>query len=98
MADRTLVDSHAVGFAPNAEEAAAAPAAFQLGGFMVAVQRFTVVEDSSRTRGSCTSRCTARCRARRTPKVWELRWNVTNDVPERANGVPVTLRMAQFPS
>lgn len=46
MADRTLVDSHAVGFAPNAEEAAAAPAAFQLGGFMVAVQRFTVVEDS----------------------------------------------------
>jgi len=30
------------------------------------------------------------------PDIWVLKWNVTTDVPERADGVAVTLRTSKY--
>jgi hypothetical protein len=80
---------HNVGFTTSAT----ALASTRMGGFMIAEQRLFVVEDT----GSVLPSLYCAFPSKENPKIWELKWNVANDVPERANKVPVTLRSNKFP-
>ncbi|KAK0639774.1 hypothetical protein B0T16DRAFT_463413 [Cercophora newfieldiana] len=81
--------AHNVGFATPASDLPAV----RFGGFMIIEQRHFVVEDT----GLVLPSLFCAFRSKENPNVWELKWNVSNDVPERADGVPVTLRSNKFP-
>ncbi|KAK4450873.1 hypothetical protein QBC34DRAFT_424204 [Podospora aff. communis PSN243] len=81
--------SHDVGFATEISALASA----RFGGFLLADGRIFVVEDT----GSVTTALYCAFPRKDNPKIWDVRWNVTNDVPERADGVPVSLRIVKFP-
>ncbi|KAK5656053.1 hypothetical protein OQA88_5192 [Cercophora sp. LCS_1] len=82
-------DSHEVGFAPLD---AASTTAVRVGGFMIVDRRFSIVEDDGLVKSSVY------CAFPRkdNPRIWEVKWNVTND-GERADGLPVTLRTGTYP-
>ena len=93
--------NHEVGFAltttttESESETDKAPTGSEqrFGGFMLSSTRFFVVEDD----GYFGASLFCAFPSAENPKIWELRWNVTNDVPERAHGLPVTLRSAAYP-
>jgi len=92
VSDRSSWESYAVGFTTSENAIAEGK---KLGGFLHAQQRFYLIEDITHT-GYQTVFCAFP--SAESPGVWELRWNVTNDAPERADGRPVILSSRNFTS
>lgn len=85
--------SHEVGFFPGAEDPdAIIPPGLKLGGFFFGDRTLRVVEERDLTTGVILPSLFCAFPSKEDPKIWMMQWNVTNDVPERANGLPVTLR------
>lgn len=87
VSDRSF---HAVGFTMT--ESAAAEGK-KVGGFVEAGWRLHFIEDVTQS-GYMSVFCAFP--SAESPGVWDLRWNVTNDVPERAEGRPVFLSSKPF--
>ncbi|KAK0622733.1 hypothetical protein B0T14DRAFT_564158 [Immersiella caudata] len=81
--------THNVGFATEGSDLTAA----RMGGFLLSDGRIFVVEETGRV----TPSLYCAFPRKENPKIWDIKWNVTNDVPERADGLPVTLRVVKFP-
>jgi hypothetical protein len=92
VSDRSSWESHAVGFTTSENATAEGK---KLGGFLHSQQRFYLIEDLTHT-GYQSVFCAFP--SAESPGVWDLRWNVTNDVPERADGRPVVLSSRNFTS
>lgn len=90
VSDRSSWESHAVGFTTTENAAAEGK---KVGGFVEAGWRFHLIEDSTQS-GYMSVFCAFP--SAESPGVWDLRWNVTNDVPERADGRPVFLSSKPF--
>ncbi|KAM7191206.1 hypothetical protein V8F20_009384 [Naviculisporaceae sp. PSN 640] len=83
--------THEVGFVLNAEGDRSTPvsASMRLGGFLIIERRFVYVRDEDHV---IYYALFCGLPSKDNPAIWTIQWNVTNDVPERAAGLPVMLR------